>query len=103
LGLVVEVGAEVGQRPGGELWRAHERAVGDGARAVAERSGHGFARSCARFASCDRHAIAMPSRADLDGNGVVDAVDLALLFLALAVPIGQIARFGPRTSNWTEL
>ncbi|MEI7876674.1 MAG: hypothetical protein WCI96_02010 [Planctomycetota bacterium] len=45
----------------------------------------------------------MPSRADLDGNGVVDAVDLALLFLALAVPIGQIARFGPRTSNWTEL
>jgi hypothetical protein len=54
-----------------------------------------------------RHAIAMPfampSRADLDGNGVVDAVDLALLFLALAVPIGQIARFEPRTSNWTEL
>ncbi len=38
-----------------------------------------------------RHAIAMPSRADLDGNGVVDAVDLALLFLALAVPIRQIA------------
>jgi hypothetical protein len=33
----------------------------------------------------------MPSRADLDGNGVVDAVDLALLFLALAVPIRQIA------------
>jgi len=107
LGSVVEVGAEVEQRPGGELWRAHERAVGDGARAVAERPGHGFARSCARCASCDRHAsampFAMPSRADLDGNGVVDAVDLALLFLALAVPIGQIARFEPRTSNWTEL
>ena len=70
-------------------------------------AGHGFARSCARCGSCDRHAsampFAMPSRADLDGNGVVDAVDLALLFLALAVPIGQIARFEPRTSNWTEL
>jgi len=99
LGSVVEVGAEVEQRPGGELWRAHERAVGDGARAVAERQAtvlHGVALDA-------RHAIAMPSRADLDGNGVVDAVDLALLFLALAVPIGQIARFGPRTSNWTEL
>ena len=70
-------------------------------------AGHGFARSCARCGSCDRHAsampFAMPSRADLDGNGVVDAVDLALVFLALAVPIGQIARFEPRTSNWTEL